>query len=92
MAENGVDESYIKQMVFEIIKRNSGLLQTPEPDMNLYDDIGMDVLDVVECCMEIEEELGEKTGNPAYITALECDTIKTVGDMLEVAQNAAEGL
>ena len=88
MADNNIDPEWVEQMVLEVVEKMGGLSSLPDPDMNLYDDLGLDALDVVECCMEVEEELSEKAGFPLYLTDEVCDKIETVGDLIKAAKGA----
>ena len=88
MDENKIDEAWITQMVFGVVKRHSRLSGTIDPDMSLFNDIGMDKLEVLECCMDVEEELSDKMGEPWYITNEICDSIETVGDLIKAAKGS----
>lgn len=88
MADNNIDPAWVEQMVLEVVEKIGGLSSLPDPDMNLYDDLGLDALDVVECCMEVEEALTEKAGSPLYLTDEVCDKVETVGDLIKAAKGA----
>ena len=74
------DEARAK--VVEAVKRTAG--GTVTDDSQLENDLGLDWLDRVELVMVIEYELG------IVVTSEEMDSLKTVGDLVKLAQAQVE--
>lgn len=79
-AESRRDE--IARIVLEVVQKSAAMGKVPQRDMSLFDDMGFDVLDVVDICMEVEEKVG------VYLD-FDVDVIETVGDLIETVQRCA---
>lgn len=81
LAENRREE--IARIVLEVVQRKVALQSVPQRDMSLFDDIGLDVLDVVDICMDVEEKVG-------VFLDFDEDAIETVGDLIETVQRCVK--
>lgn len=87
------DADEIAEKVIECVQRNCygdmNAFKVAEigRDTDVWDDLGFDMLDVVQLIMSIEESLREMApGREVEIPEDICDEVKTVGDLIDAAQ------
>lgn len=89
---NGSDADDISDVIFNCVRNNcygdTSAFKVAEitRETNLWDDLSLDGLDMVELIMDVEDKLSQL---PPYhsvsIPEDVCDTIETVGDLVDAA-------
>ena len=77
----------VAEKVIEVVKQLSGK-ETITPEMRVFEDVGFDHLDLVECIMEMEETLSDMVTYSVFITNEDCDRVDTVDDLIKVSMTA----